>query len=252
MHRHRRLVRLAQATPSHCFSPLLTPPHAAPLSVGKIVGELEALGHLENTLLVYTSDHGEHFNYRAKLNKCTGHDDSIKIPMLLRWPAGGIRAGLVLPEPVGLQDIVPTLLAAVGDEGGASDGGALDGKSMLAAARGGAPVDRDAYYVQNVEDFRTLEEWMALVSRRDGAGKKLPYMPDFRNAKSEEMSWDRQARPPSGPRAHCPALCTRPLPSDKASRWAPQRALWTAEWKLVLSEHGRNLLYNLVDDPEEV
>ena len=83
--------------------------------VGEILKTLEDIGALNDTLVIYTSDHGEHFNYRARNNKSTGHDDSIRIPLIAAW-TGRIAPGKTVRGAVGLQDVTPTLLDFAGCE----------------------------------------------------------------------------------------------------------------------------------------
>ena len=177
--------------------------------VGRILGALDRNDLSRDTVVIYTSDHGEHFNYRAKLNKTTGHDDSICIPLIVSWP-GHIDSGLRSDEPVGLQDVVPTLLELTG----AAPPELTHGESLMASVFNQGRVQRAQFYVQNVEDFRTLDDWYRLTN-------DPVYLPSSRNYRSETGEWDRQ------------------------------RALWTPELKLVLSEEGRHLLYDLSVDPEE-
>ena len=178
--------------------------------VGRILDALEHKGLTRDTVVIYTSDHGEHFNYRAKLNKTTGHDDSIRIPLIISWP-GHIEPGLRSDEPAGLQDLVPTLLEL-------ADGTPPEvthGESLVPSLFKQGRIDRTQFYVQNVEDFRTIDRWYELT--RDNQ----VYLPSSRNYRSDIEEWDRQ------------------------------RALWTPEHKLVVSEEGRHLLYDLKSDPEE-
>ena len=177
--------------------------------VGRILAALDRNDHTRDTLIIYTSDHGEHFNYRAKLNKTSGHDDSIRIPMMMSWQ-GHIDAGTRSDEPVGLQDIVPTLL----DLADMPAPGLSHGESLMPSAFNQGRVKRTHFYVQNVEDFRTIDDWYLLTNDQ-------VYLPSSLNYRSDTGEWDRQ------------------------------RALWTPEFKLVLSEEGRHLLYDLVADPEE-
>lgn len=177
--------------------------------VGRILDALKKNDLSRDTVVIYTSDHAEHFNYRAKLNKTTGHDDSIRIPMLVSWP-DRIDAGLRFDEPVGLQDVVPTLLELADLDSPEL----IHGESLLPSVCGGGSVQRTQFYVQNVEDFRTIDDWYGLT-------KDQIYLPSSRNYRSDTGEWDRQ------------------------------RALWTREFKLVLSEEGRHLLYDLTVDPEE-
>lgn len=82
--------------------------------VGRIVAELARLGILDNTLIVFTSDHGCHFRTRNAEYKRSCHDSSVRVPLLMRGP--GFDGRLVIPEPVGLVDVPPTLLQAAGLE----------------------------------------------------------------------------------------------------------------------------------------
>ena len=148
--------------------------------VGEILKTLEDIGALKDTLVIYTSDHGEHFNYRARNNKSTGHDDSIRIPLIAAWP-GRVVSGTVVPGAVGLQDVTPTLL----DFAGCECPDYLHGRSLrpLMEEAGGQGGER--YYVQNTEDFRSFEVWDRLMS----AGG---YPADSRSHRSPDGEWDRQ------------------------------------------------------------
>ena len=80
--------------------------------VGKIFAELEAIGQADNTIVVYTSDHGCHFRTRNDEYKRSCHEASIHIPALIAGP--GIPSGRVVHEMVSLIDFTPTVLAAAG------------------------------------------------------------------------------------------------------------------------------------------
>ena len=81
-------------------------------NMGRLLCELDALGLADNTLIVYTSDHGNHFGTRNSEAKRSPHDNSIRIPLIVRGP--GFRGGRVVRDLVGLIDLPPTLLAAAG------------------------------------------------------------------------------------------------------------------------------------------
>jgi uncharacterized sulfatase len=81
-------------------------------AVGQIRGELAKLGKAEDTLVVYTSDHGSHFRTRNEEYKRSCHDGSIRIPMLLCGP--GFRGGAVSQRFAELIDLPPTLMRAAG------------------------------------------------------------------------------------------------------------------------------------------
>lgn len=81
-------------------------------NVGRIVDELKALGKYENTLIVYTSDHGCHFMTRNYEYKRSCHEGSTHIPLII---SGGAYKNMGKPDRlVSLIDLPPTLLTAAG------------------------------------------------------------------------------------------------------------------------------------------
>jgi arylsulfatase A-like enzyme len=82
-------------------------------NLGRVRAELQRLGQLNDTLVMYTSDHACHFCTRNGEYKRSCHDDSIRVPMVACGP--GFRGGRVISdELVSLMDVPPTLLAAGG------------------------------------------------------------------------------------------------------------------------------------------
>ena len=67
----------------------------------------------DNTIVVYTSDHGEMMLSHGRGGKRVPYEESIRIPFLLRWP-GHIDAGQRIQAPFGTIDVVPTLLSLAG------------------------------------------------------------------------------------------------------------------------------------------
>jgi len=81
-------------------------------NVGRIREELATLGLAENTLVIYTSDHGCHFRTRNSEYKRSCHESSIRVPLIVCGP--GFRGGGVTEELVSLIDLPPTVLTAAG------------------------------------------------------------------------------------------------------------------------------------------
>ena len=82
--------------------------------VGRILEALDRRGWLENTVILYTSDHGDMTGDHHLWRKTYAYEGSARIPMLLRLPKGlaaGPR-GAAAPQPVELRDILPTFLDA--------------------------------------------------------------------------------------------------------------------------------------------
>jgi len=79
--------------------------------VRSIVDKLESLGVADDTLIVFTSDHGDHFGWPSHLNrhKQSPEDVSCRVPLLMRWPRGLLqrrKSNLV----IGGLDLMPTVL----------------------------------------------------------------------------------------------------------------------------------------------
>ncbi len=77
-------------------------------NVGRLVEALKEKGIYENTVIVYTSDHGCHFKTRNSEYKRSCHDSSIHTPLVIG--GGGINKKAVVDSLVSLIDIPPTLL----------------------------------------------------------------------------------------------------------------------------------------------
>jgi Arylsulfatase A and related enzymes len=101
--------------------------------IGKILEVLEQRGWLEETLILFTSDHGDMIGDHHLWRKSYAYQGSARIPMLIRWPEGLVAAkrGQVLSQPVELRDILPTFLDAAGTAPKAK----LDGASLLTLIR---------------------------------------------------------------------------------------------------------------------
>lgn len=78
--------------------------------VGRVLSELDALGLTDDTITIFTTDHG----VALPRAKCSLYDPGIEIAFLARWPGGGWTGGHDLDGLLGNVDIVPTLLDAIG------------------------------------------------------------------------------------------------------------------------------------------
>ncbi|WIA39128.1 hypothetical protein OEZ86_005260 [Tetradesmus obliquus] len=81
--------------------------------VEAVVKELEAVGELDNTYIIYTGDNGYHLGaHRLGAGKETPYQEDIQVPFLIRGP--GIQAGKVSTTPTAHEDILPTILSLAG------------------------------------------------------------------------------------------------------------------------------------------
>ncbi len=95
-------------------------------AIGRILWMLEATGQADNTIVVFTSDHGEMMGAHSLLGKSVLYEEAVRAPLLLRVPFrrhGFARVG----RPVSQIDLVPTLLDLLGSRAGE----ALPGQSLV-------------------------------------------------------------------------------------------------------------------------
>ncbi len=82
--------------------------------IGKILDRLEELGLAENTLVVFTTDHGHFHGHHGLIAKGPFHyEDMIRLPFLVRWP-GCVPEGVESTALQSLVDLAPTFLSACG------------------------------------------------------------------------------------------------------------------------------------------
>ncbi|MFP6583913.1 MAG: sulfatase [Candidatus Hydrogenedentota bacterium] len=81
--------------------------------IGRVLAQLEETGHAENTIVIYTSDHGEMMLSHGRAGKRTPHEESINIPMVVTWPAK-VKPARRSKTLFGAIDIAPTILSLAG------------------------------------------------------------------------------------------------------------------------------------------
>jgi len=146
--------------------------------VGRILAHLDALGLRDDTLVVFTSDHGEWLGEHLRYGKgYPGHDCVTRVPLIMRWPGhleqpGRTESGLV--EGV---DVLPTLL----ESAGIPAPGHLQGQSLMPALRANAWNGRE-HVLTEMHGWKTLRTRdHRYVLNRDGS-EQLYYLPDDRQA----------------------------------------------------------------------
>jgi uncharacterized sulfatase len=89
-------------------------------NLGRLRAAIDDSLDADNTVVLYTSDHGNHFRTRNLDYKRTCHDASIRVPLVMRGP--GFRGGVRAQQLVTLLDLVPTLVTAAGGDDPLLDG----------------------------------------------------------------------------------------------------------------------------------
>ena len=96
--------------------------------VGELISDLEEYNLLENTYIIFTSDHGDMLCWENQVQKRLFRDWSCKVPLIMRFPEKQY-AGRVIDAPVNLVDLLPTFTDMAGYHDPAIDW--HDGQSLI-------------------------------------------------------------------------------------------------------------------------
>jgi len=134
--------------------------------IGRMLDTLEKNGELDNTLIIFTSDHGEYLGDYNCFGKRSMHDASSKVPMIVRYPER-FAANEICDQAVNLVDVFPTIAAASSTDVSNVD---LDGIDMSEIAAGNS--EREVVFSQFNEGETAIymavsREWKYFYSAGD-------------------------------------------------------------------------------------
>jgi arylsulfatase A-like enzyme len=152
-------------------------------TVGRMMAALRANGLDEDTLVVFTSDHGDYLGSHGRVQKGDVHEESVRVPLLFRWP-NGLPPGVVDQQVAGLVDIFPSLAELAG----LAVPTHVQGHSLAPVLRG----ERAALDAA----FAIIETGSGPAVRTPDALYKLPFETGTRRlADRPEFFFDQQADP---------------------------------------------------------
>ena len=128
------------------------------IMIGEILDKLQECDLLQNTLVVYSSDHGDQIGERGLWWKHTFYEESVKIPMIVSWP-GTLPEGEHRDHIVNLVDLNATFLDALGADPLPNS----EGHSFLGIAK-------DANSEWHNETF---SEYCSVVTKWDGMRQRM-------------------------------------------------------------------------------
>ncbi len=177
--------------------------------VGQLLDKLDRLGLTEDTLVVFTSDHGELLNSHGKMHKRWPWDESVLVPFLVSRP-GVIAEGRKSDEVFSSIDIAPTLLGLCGIEAPKE----MQGMNLSGYIRG-----------RNSD----IPEYAPIMYIRPPEGnymtEKVPELADYRGVRTKRYTYTKR-RDPAG-----------------------QADGKVTPWQLYDNEKDPYQLTNLIDDP---
>lgn len=134
--------------------------------LGRLLAWLDERGSRDDTVVVFTSDHGDMLWSHGLMKKQAPHEESINVPFLLRWP-GRIAPGSVSETLVGSVDLLPTLVGLLGWETSAR----FEGRDLSAAFQGHESGAQDSVLIGNYLSFdearrQNMPEWRGVRTLR--------------------------------------------------------------------------------------
>ena len=127
-------------------------------NIGRILETLRKNKQIDNTIIVFTSDHGDLCGEHGRLNKGVPYEGSARIPFLMVCP-GKIPAGTVVDEALSCVDFMPTLFALTGDK--LPKG--VQGRDASALFRGKADKWDDVAFLRSTSNG---QPWLAAITDR--------------------------------------------------------------------------------------
>jgi arylsulfatase A-like enzyme len=151
--------------------------------IGDVLYQLEQLGLAENTIVVYSADHGDFVGAHGMVEKCAqGHnvfEDTLRVPLLFKWP-GHIESNVVRQDLAELVDIYPTLLEFC-DVAQPSSKHPLQGQSLVGTLAENESVKRDFTVSENWSQSTIITDRYKLGAWQEPADGKHPDFRDFGN-----------------------------------------------------------------------
>jgi arylsulfatase A-like enzyme len=196
--------------------------------MGRLLATLKETGADENTIILFTSDHGDMLGSHGMRRKRKPHDESARIPGILRWPAR-VPKGKVVDTLFSHVDMPPTLLALAGLDVPK----AMQGADLSRVALGQTTAGPDAVLLQIFVPFNPdgiATPWRGIITK------------DHTYARYEKAPWvlfDDQADPHQ----------MKNLAPDSAH--APLRDRLDAQLTALMKKHGDAWSFNATDLVEE-
>jgi arylsulfatase A-like enzyme len=133
-------------------------------NIGRLLEAIKKEGIEENTIIVFTSDHGEMFGAQGRMKKNTFYEEAARIPFIVKWPLK-IPKRHISDACLGTVDIMPTLLSFAGlniPEG-------VEGMDLSHCAMNKKGPEPEAAFLQNTGACAIWEdghEWRALRDKQ--------------------------------------------------------------------------------------
>ena len=147
-------------------------------NVGRVLKTLRELELIDNTIVIFTADHGDLCGEHGRLNKGVPYEGSAKVPFVMYFPEK-VKAGTVIDNALSCVDFMPTVLSLMG----APSQKTVQGRDASALFTSGAPADGE-----DIAFIRGTHNWLCAVTHRYKlvySQQDTPWMFDLQKDPSE-------------------------------------------------------------------
>jgi len=131
-------------------------------NVGRILDVLRKDGLIENTIVVFTADHGDLCGEHGRHNKGVPYETSARVPFVVYAP-GAIKPGTIVNQALSCVDFLPTILGLMGVQ----TAGKEEGRDTSALFAGKAPDNwDDIAFFRSTSGAEPTDGWLAAVTSR--------------------------------------------------------------------------------------
>lgn len=156
-------------------------------SLGELLAALDQFELADDTIVVFSSDHGDMIRSQGSVKKQQPWDESIRVPLLIR-PCGEAREGREIDMPINTPDIMPTLLGMCGLPIPES----VEGTDYSRVLSGEAPADNEAVLIQCPSPFG---QWHRDLGGREYRGVRTRRYTYARDLEGPWLLFDNETDP---------------------------------------------------------
>jgi arylsulfatase A-like enzyme len=157
-------------------------------AIGDLLNAVQKAGLADNTIIVFTSEHGDMLMSKGVLKKQRPWDESIKVPMLIRYPEKLGNKKRIVRDPIGTPDLLPTLLGL----SGLAIPSSVEGKDYSSQLLSGKDLDNEAVLITLPVPFH---EWQFMNGGREYRGVRTRKYTYVRDLKGPWLLYDNEKDP---------------------------------------------------------
>ena len=156
--------------------------------MARLLSTLDDLGIADDTIVVFTAEHGDLLGSHGAYKKQQPYEESVRVPFLIRWPAGLGESGRESAAPINSWDVMPTLLGLLGVPAPAG----VEGIDYSDHLRGGPDPSDGAALIMCPAPFG---QWIRSRGGVEYRGLRSPRYTYCRNLDGPWLLFDNEADP---------------------------------------------------------